>query len=45
MNFTYLTRLMLPHYVVKVETPKMHVNTDSTFNLNYEIAVKYAKLH
>jgi len=24
---------------VKVETPKMHVNTTSAFNVNYKIAV------
>jgi len=23
---------------VKVETPKMHVNTTSTFNVNYKLA-------
>jgi len=28
----------LLHYLVKVETPKMHVNTNSAFNVNYEIA-------
>jgi len=33
------------HYFVKVETPKMRVNTNSAFNVNYEIAVKCAKLH
>ena len=27
MNVTQLTRLLLLHYRVKVETPKMHVNT------------------
>jgi len=36
---------MLLHYLVKVQTPKMHVNTNSTFNVNYEIAVKCTKLH
>jgi len=36
---------MLLHYVVKVETLKMHVNTNSSFNVNYEIAVKCTKLH
>jgi len=30
---------MLLHYLVKVETPKMHVNTTSPFNVNYKIAV------
>jgi len=38
MNFTNLTLLMLLHYLVKVETPKMHVNTNSAFNFNYEMA-------
>jgi len=45
MNFNHLTWLMLLHYLVKVQTPKMHVNTNSTFNVNYEIAVRCAKLH
>jgi len=37
----------LPHpiNVATLQKPKMHVNTDSTFNLNYEIAVKCTKLH
>jgi len=30
---------MLLHYLVKVETPKMHVNTTSAFNVNYKIAI------
>jgi len=38
-NFTRLTWLMLLHYLVKVETPKMHANTNSSFNVNYETAV------
>jgi len=29
MNFTHLTQLMLLHYLVKVKTPKMHVNRTS----------------
>ena len=29
---------MLLHYVVKVEKPKMDVNTTSAFNVNYKIA-------
>ena len=33
MNFTNLTSLMLLHYLVKVETPKMHVNTSSAYNV------------
>ena len=45
MNFIHLTRLMLPHYLVKVETLKVHVNTNSAFNVNYKIAVKCTKLH
>jgi len=45
MNFTDLTYLLLLHYLVKVETPKMHMNTNSTFNVNYEIAGKCTKLH
>jgi len=40
MNFTHLSWLMLLHYLVKVETTKMRVNTNSAFNINYEIAVK-----
>jgi len=42
MNFSHLTWLMLLHYLVKVETPKMYANTNSAFNINYEIAVKNA---
>jgi len=36
---------MLLHYLVKSETPKMHMNTSSAINVNYEIAVKCTKLH
>jgi len=36
---------MLLHYLVKVETPKIHVNTNSAVNVNYEIAVIYTKWH
>jgi len=39
MNFTHLAWLMLLHDLVKFETSKMHVNTNSAFNVNYEIAV------
>ena len=39
MNFTHLTSLMLLHYLVKVETLRMHVNTNLAFNVNYEIAI------
>jgi len=45
MNFTHLTWLMLLHYLVKFETPSVHVNTNSAYNVNYKIAVKYTKLH
>jgi len=45
MNFTHLTCLMLLHYLVKVQTPKMHMNTNSAFNVNYYIAIKCIKLH
>ena len=45
MNFSHHTRLMLLHYLVKFETPKMHVNTNSALNVNYKIAVKCTKLH
>jgi len=37
-EFYHLTWSVLLHYIVKVETPKMHVNTNSAFNINYEIA-------
>jgi len=36
---------MLLHYLVKVEKPKMHVNTTSAFNVNYKIAVTCIKLN
>jgi len=39
---------MLLHFVVKVEKPKnskMHVNTTSSFNVNYKIGVTCIKLH
>ena len=41
MNFTHLAWLMLLHYLVKFETPKMRVNTNSVFDVtgNYKIAV------
>jgi len=32
MNITHLSLLMVPYYHVKIETPKMHVNTSSPFN-------------
>jgi len=45
MNFTHIAYLMFLHYLVKVETPEMHVNTTSAFNVNYIIAVTCIKLH
>jgi len=36
---------MLPDYLVEVETTKIHVNTNSDFNINYEIAIQCTKLH
>jgi len=36
---------MLLHYLMKVKTPKMHVNTTSVFNVNYKIAVTCIKLY
>ena len=39
MSFTHITYLMLLHYLVKVKTPKMHVNTKPAFNVNYKIAI------
>ena len=45
VHFTHLTYLILLHYLVKVETPKVFVNANSAFNVNYEIAVKCIKLH
>jgi len=45
MKFAHLTWLLLLHYLVKVETPNMHVNTNSAFNVNHKIAVKCTKLH
>jgi len=36
MNLTHLTWLMLLDYLVKFETPKIHVNTNSAFNVNYK---------
>jgi len=41
MKFFYLTWLMFIHYLVKSETPKMHVNTNSAFNVNYKNAPNY----
>jgi len=34
---------MLPHYLVKVETPKMHVNTNSAFNLPFGCGLGWSK--
>jgi len=36
---------MLLHYLVKVETPKIHVTATSAFNVNYKIAVTCIKLY
>jgi len=36
---------MLLRYLVKVEKPKMHVNTTSALNVNYKAAVTCIKLH
>jgi len=41
MNFTHLTSLMLLHYLVKVETSKMHVNTNSPVNVQYKIVNRH----
>ena len=41
----HLIQLILLHYLVKVETPKMHVDTTSAFNFNHKIAVTCIKLH
>ena len=41
VNLTHFTLLLLLHYLVKVETRKMHGNTNSAFNVNYEIALKF----
>jgi len=35
----------LLHYLIKVETPKMHDSINSAFNVNYKTAVKCTKLH
>jgi len=45
MNFSHLTWLVFLHYLVKVETPKVQMNTILSFNVNYKIAIKYIKLH
>jgi len=36
---------MMLHYLVKVETPKMHVNTLQLIMLTMKIAVTCIKLH
>jgi len=33
------------HYLVKLETPKMHANTTSVYYVNYKIAVTCIILH
>jgi len=32
VNLAHLTKFMLLHYLVKFETPKMHMNKNSAFN-------------
>ena len=44
MNLTNLIWLVLLHYLIKVETLKMHVNTNSAFNVNYNIVTKCTNL-
>jgi len=44
-KFTHLIQLTLLHYLVKFETPKMHMNTISAFNVSYKIAVKCIKIN
>jgi len=41
MNLAHLTRLVLLHYLIKVETMKTHLNTNSAFNVNYKNAPNY----
>jgi len=45
INCIHLTQLMFLHYLVKLQTQEMHVNTTSAFNVNYKIAVTCIKLH
>jgi len=45
MNFAHLTKLLLLHYLVTFEILKIHMKTNSAFNVNYEAAVKCIKLH
>jgi len=35
-KLNHLTQLLLLHYLVKVETPEMHVNKTLAFNVNYK---------
>jgi len=37
IKFTHLISILI-HYLVKVERPKMHVNTTSAFSVNYKIS-------
>jgi len=37
--------ITLLNYIFKVKTTKMRMNTNSTFNINSKVAVKYIKLH
>jgi len=41
-SFTSSIQLL---YLVKVQTPKVHVNTTSAFNVNHKIAITCIKLH
>jgi len=44
VNFTHLAYVTLLYYLLKVETPKMHVNINSSFNIDYKTAIKGTKL-
>ena len=37
LNLTHITLLVLLHYLVKVEAHKMHMITNSPFNVNDDI--------
>jgi len=42
--FTCLNYLVLLHYLVKIETPKMQTNRNSYSNINYKTAIKCINL-
>jgi len=44
INLTHIAWLVLLNYLVKFEKPKMHVNMNSSFNVNYKISVICTKL-